>query len=103
MKSGVAALIAGIVGGGISVGYLAWLKKSHYENRVRAIEAAAAGDGPASTALARRAVEMREAVESHAEAYAAQVAQQTADAHIRDRFGLTPERVASIERLARIF
>lgn len=73
------ALVAGgVVGLGIA-GYFMWQKKAAIEARGSAIEAGLAQLG---------------------ETYAQEVARQSAEAYMRDTYGITPDRIEGISRLA---
>lgn len=103
MKPWVAAVAAGTAGAAITVGLLAWRLKGRLEARVANIEAAAQGAAAPGGSLAMQAANIRYRIGADASAHATQLATRVAEDHIYGTFGLTPERIAGIQRLASVF
>jgi hypothetical protein len=100
MKPAYVALLTGAGVATAIVGVFVWRKKSEIEGTLANVEAAASGDALARTALARQAAQLREDIERVARERVELVANREAEAYIGTAFGLTPERIASIGRLA---
>ena len=97
------ALIAGAGGlavGGAVIAILALHKKRQIEAMVKNVRSSVAGNERAQTQLARDAAAMKTRLESFAKAEATRVAAETAETYLRTQYGITPDRIAAISRLA---
>lgn len=94
------ALGGGLLASGGLLTFFLLGKKSDYEARGRALEASVAG-GSATSPLARQAQGIKTRLEAVGQAYTTQLAQSAADAHMARYYGITPARMAAIDRLKR--
>lgn len=99
-RTATMAAAGGLVVGGAVIAILALQKKRQLEAMVANVQAAVAGDARAQSQLARDATAMKARLETFAKAQATQVAAETAQTYLRTVYGITPERVASIGRVA---
>jgi hypothetical protein len=98
MKSWHVALIGGTGASAIVLTFLILQKKREFEvesNRMRTQLTSDIARGEYRTQL--------DALRAQLSAYAEVVANQAADAHLINTYGLTPERMAGLRRLAAMF
>lgn len=97
-----AALAGGVVASGVLCVFLVLEKKRVLEARGAALEAAVAS-GEGRTQLAREAQQIARRLQAFAESYVPPLAERSADQHLARAYGLTPERLQSIDRLVSAF
>lgn len=97
----VAALVAGLVAGGLTVALLAKRKAAQLERRAEYLQAAASGDAVLLTELQRKAARMASDLTAFAEDYAEQKTRAEADRYMAEVYGLTPTRMQNLEALGR--
>ncbi len=92
------ALVGGVIGAGVALGFLVYRKVGQMQTVIAGVEAATEG-GPARSALAVRAAQVKTNIERFARVETERVASETAERYIYDRFGLTPDRIRRLEAL----
>ena len=104
MRATTAAVIGGAVGSFTMLGLLMWWKKAKVlDPYVANVEAASSGSAVARNEMAVKAREVTQTLERMGHDYTEAIAQMTAEQYLADRYGLTPERIAGIKRLATVF
>lgn len=95
MKPWMAAVFGGVAVSGVILG----VRVVKILRITKNAEDAAAGDAEAQSAIAVEAQGLR----TRTEAYVRQLAEEEATRYMADVYGLTPERIAGIKRLATVF
>jgi len=103
LRSDVAALLGGVAGSLVMLGTLLVYKKfAELDPLIANVEAAASGTASGRSAMAEKAHEVVANLDALGNSYTEALARETAERHIADTYGLTAERIAGIERLARV-
>lgn len=103
LRSDVAALIGGVAGSLVTLGALLVYKKfAELDPLVANVEAAASGTASGRSVMAAKAREVVANLDALGNQYTEALAKETAERYIADVYGLTPERIAGIDRLSRV-
>jgi hypothetical protein len=94
------ALLGGLLGGGLVVFTLALVTKRTLQAEVEQTVAEATGSAEARAVLARDARIVSDKLRGYATTYATDLATRTAQHTLASEYGLTPDRIARLERLA---
>jgi len=99
-----APLIAGVLSGGVVVGYLAWRKGKVLETRGTQLQVALASQGAhLESYMASRGSQLARELQAMARTETEARVRATATQYLSTEYGLTPERIASIQVLAERF